>query len=51
VAVAWNTAAARRLGGHGWAMAIGNGLAAMQAGFLIDSAMSVLSMYVTSRVA
>jgi hypothetical protein len=51
VAVAWNTGAARRLGRHGWPTALAKGLAVMLAGIVIDTAMSVLAVYLTLRLA
>ena len=50
-AFAWNAAAARRIGRHGWPMAFAKGFAVVVAGFVIDTAMTMLAVAVTLRIA
>jgi hypothetical protein len=51
IALAWNVAAARRIGRHGWAMALAKGLAVVVAGFIIDTVMTWIAVRVTLAVA
>lgn len=47
----WNAAAARRIGGHGWPMAIGKSLFVIACGTVIDTTMSALAIVLTLRLA
>jgi hypothetical protein len=49
IAVAWNAAAARRFGGHGWPVAVAKGLAIVVAGFFIDGMMTLVAIHATLR--
>lgn len=51
IAVVWNAGAARRIAGHRWPAAVGLGLAVMIAGVFIDSAMTVVAIYLTLKLA
>ena len=51
VALAWNTAAARRIGAHRWPMALAKGVAVVVAGFFIDTLMSMAAIWLALRLA
>jgi hypothetical protein len=51
LAAAWNIAAARRIGAHRWPMAVAKGFAVVVAGFIIDSVMSIDSIWLALRLA
>lgn len=51
VALMWNASAARRIAGHRWPMAVAKGLTVVVWGFIVDSLMSVVAIWLSLRLA